>query len=132
MIREVLPAIAACVLAAALLAGCQSKPATEAPAQPPITQQSLPPVKQAVVPPEERAQLHALIAAGYFDAHADRYIRRFTLVDTRIVEVMDGFPRLTPSSVPLGVVKTSYEIDLDKASGTSIQAADALKKMVAI
>jgi hypothetical protein len=73
-----------------------------------------------------------LIAAGYFDAHADRYIRRFTLVDTRVVEVKDGFPRLTPGSVPLGVTKATYEIDLDKAAGPSIPAADALKKLGAI
>lgn len=73
-----------------------------------------------------------LIAAGYFDAHADRYIRRFTLADTRVVEVKDGFPRLTPGSVPLGVTKATYEIDLDKAAGPSIPAADALKKLGAI
>ena len=70
-----------------------------------------------------------LIAAGYFDAHADRYIRRFALADTRIVEVKEGFPRLTPGSVPLGVTKATYEIDLDKAAGPSIPAADALKKL---
>ncbi|HEY4081903.1 MAG TPA: PD-(D/E)XK motif protein [Burkholderiaceae bacterium] len=73
-----------------------------------------------------------LLAAGYFDAHADRYIRRFTLADTRVVEVKDGFPRLTPGSVPLGVMKATYEIDLDKAPGPSIPAADALKKLGAI
>lgn len=73
-----------------------------------------------------------LIAAGYFDAHADRYIRRFTLADTRVVEVIEGFPRLTPGSVPLGVTKATYEIDLDKAAGPSIPAADALKKLGAI
>jgi hypothetical protein len=73
-----------------------------------------------------------LIAAGYCDAHAHRYTRRFTLVDTRIVEVKDGFPRLTPGSVQLGVTRASYEIDLDKAPGPSIPAADALKKLGAI
>lgn len=73
-----------------------------------------------------------LIAAGYFDAHADRYVRRFTLADTRVVEVKDGFPRLTPGSVPLGVTKATYEIDLDKAAGPSIPAADALKKLGAL
>ncbi len=80
----------------------------------------------------ERLLSERLIAAGYFDAHADRYIRRFTLVDTRFVEVKDGFPRLTPGSVPLGVTKATYEIDLDKAAGPSIQTADALKKLGAI
>ena len=67
MSREALHAMAACALAAVVLAGCQSKPLTEAPAQAQIPQQSLPPVKQPVVPPEERAQLHAQIAAGYFE-----------------------------------------------------------------
>ena len=70
-----------------------------------------------------------LIAAGYFEAHADRYVRRFTQADTRVVEVKDGFPRLTPGSVPLGVVGATYEIDLDKAAGPSIPAAEALKKL---
>lgn len=70
-----------------------------------------------------------LIAAGYFDAHADRYVRRFSLVDTRVVEVNEGFPRLTSGSVPLGVTKVTYEIDLDKAGGPTIPVADALKKL---
>jgi hypothetical protein len=73
-----------------------------------------------------------LIAAGYFDAHADRYVRRFAPADTRVVEVKDGFPRLTPGSVPLGVTKAAYEIDLDKAAGPSVPTADALKKLGAI
>ncbi|RSE90423.1 PD-(D/E)XK motif protein [Achromobacter denitrificans] len=70
-----------------------------------------------------------LIAAGYFDAHKDRYIRRFKLVDILVVEVKDGFPRLTPGNVPLGVTKATYEIDLIKAAGPSIPAFDALKKL---
>jgi hypothetical protein len=73
-----------------------------------------------------------LIAAGYFYAHADRYVRRFALADTRVVEVKDGFPRLTRGSVPLGVTRATYEIDLDKAAGPSIPVADALKKLGAI
>jgi len=73
-----------------------------------------------------------LIAAGYFDAHAERYSRRFALVDTRVVEVKGGFPRLTPGSVPLGVTKATYEIDLDKTAGPSIPVADALKSLGAI
>lgn len=73
-----------------------------------------------------------LIAAGYFDAHAARYIRRFTLVDTRVIEVKPGFPRLTPGSVPLGITRAIYEIDLDTAAWPSIPAANALKKLGAI
>jgi hypothetical protein len=73
-----------------------------------------------------------LIAAGYFDAHAERYVRRFTIADTRVVEVKEGFPRLTPGRVPLGVTRATYEIDLDKAAEPNIPAADALKKLGAI
>lgn len=73
-----------------------------------------------------------LIAAGYFDAHAKCYVRRFALADTRVVEVKDGFPRITLGSVPLGVTRATYEVDLDKAVGASITTADALKKLGAL
>lgn len=70
-----------------------------------------------------------LIAAGYFDAHAHRYTRRFTLEDSRAVEVRDSFPRLTSGNVPLGITKATYEIDLEKIPGPSISAADAMTKL---
>ncbi|MFN7042531.1 MAG: PD-(D/E)XK motif protein [Acidovorax temperans] len=73
-----------------------------------------------------------LIAYGYLDAHADRYIRRFTLVETRVIEVKGSFPRLTPGNVPLGVIEATYQIDLEKVAGQNIPAADALKKLGAI
>lgn len=70
-----------------------------------------------------------LIAAGCLDAHTDRYIRRFTLAEIRIVEVQAGFPRLTRGSVPLGVTKATYEINLDKAAGPSTPVAVVLQKL---
>jgi hypothetical protein len=70
-----------------------------------------------------------LIAAGYFDGHADRYTRRYRLAETRVVEVKDDFPRLTPGSVPLGVTKATYEIDLDKLVGPILPIDDVLKKL---
>jgi hypothetical protein len=73
-----------------------------------------------------------LIAAGYVEAHAGRYIRRFILADIRVAAVKNGFPRLTPGGVPFGVTRAAYEIDLDKASGDNIAIADALKKLGAI
>ena len=73
-----------------------------------------------------------LIAYGFLDAHADRYIRRFTLVETRVIEVKGSFPRLTPGNVPLGVIEATYQIDLEKVAGQNIPAADALKKLGAI
>lgn len=73
-----------------------------------------------------------LVAAGYFDAHADRYPRRFAVVGTLVIEVGDTFPRLTIGRVPAGVTKAAYDIDLDKASGHRVDVATALKKMGAI
>jgi len=70
-----------------------------------------------------------LIASGYLDTHADCYARRFTLAEISILEVKDGFPRLTAGSVPLGIMKAAYEIDLDKAEGSRVRICDALKKL---
>jgi len=49
----------------ALAWGCASKPASDTAGLPP--QRALPPVKQQEVSPKERAQLHAELAAGYFE-----------------------------------------------------------------
>lgn len=80
----------------------------------------------------ERLLAERLLAAGYFDSHADRYPRRFVLAGTRVVEVATDFPRLTPGKVPMGIMRAMYEIDLDKAPGESVGPEVALKKMGAI
>ncbi len=80
---------------------------------------------------EEARRLLAerVLVAGYFDAHADRYPRRFDLAGIRVIEVTPGFPRLTPGAVPTGVLKVMYDIDLDKAPGENVGPERALKKM---
>lgn len=80
----------------------------------------------------ERLLTERLLAAGYIDAHADCYPRRFEQAGTRVVEVADNFPRLTFGNVPAGIMRTMYEIDLDKAPGDNVGAEGALKKMGAI
>jgi len=70
-----------------------------------------------------------LIAAELFDVHAERYIRRFSLADMRVIEVNENFPRLTLGTVPAGITGATYEIDLDKATGEHITVAEALKKL---
>jgi hypothetical protein len=70
-----------------------------------------------------------LLAAGYMDAHKDRYPRRFVAEEMRIMEVGTGFPRLTPGTVPAGVRAASYEIDLDRAPGASEGLVSALSKL---
>lgn len=80
----------------------------------------------------ERLLSERLLAAGYIDSHADRYQRKFELAGTRVVEVAGNFPRMTAGSVPVGIMKAMYEIDLDKAPGDNVGAEGALKKLGAI
>jgi hypothetical protein len=77
----------------------------------------------------ERLLNERLVAAGYFDAHADRYPRRFVHAGTCVIEVAADFPRLTLGEVPVGITRAMYEIDLDKAPGDNVGVAVALKKM---
>lgn len=73
-----------------------------------------------------------LLAAGYLDAHQDLYIRRFAISECRAVEVGQGFPRLTPSSVPAGIVWAAYEVNVDAAQANRIDIKSALKTMGAL
>lgn len=73
-----------------------------------------------------------LFAAGYIDAHAERYGRRFALAETLVIEVQEDFPRLTFGRVPAGITRATYEIDLGKASGDNVTTVHALKKLGAI
>lgn len=56
-----------------------------------------------------------LLLAGYFSSHMGHYSRRFEPQERRIFLVTQGFPRLTPGTVPLGVTRTHYELNLDHA-----------------
>ncbi len=80
----------------------------------------------------ERALSERLSDANYFDAQASHYSRRFAFVASRVIEVGSGFPRLTPARVPLGILKASYEIDLDRASGLNLDLVDVLKRLGAL
>lgn len=80
----------------------------------------------------ERLLSERLLAAGYIDAHEDNYPRRFEHLALRVIEVADDFPRLTLGNVPLGIVRTAYEIDLDKTTGEDVGTEGALRKLGAI
>lgn len=80
----------------------------------------------------ERLLGERLLAAGYIDSHSDRYPRKFEQAGTRVFEVAGNFPRMTSGTVPTGIMKAMYEIDLDHAPGENVGAAGALKKLGAI
>ena len=73
-----------------------------------------------------------LLASGYRDSHAHHYVRRLLPVEMRSLEVGSGFPRLTPSSVPLGVTEARYEIDIDRVPTESVEFRTALQALGAI
>jgi hypothetical protein len=70
-----------------------------------------------------------LLAAGYLDGHAGRYVRRFSPVETKIVEVGAGFPRIVPGTVPVGIRRAAYEIDLDSVASADLPVIEVLKKL---
>lgn len=90
-------------------------------------------ISAAPDPEAARAFSERLVAAGYFDSHADTYIRRFEVVGIHNMEVGPGFPRLVRSSVPEAVTRAAYDIDLDKAAAHAVpDISAALKKLGAI
>ncbi len=56
---------------------------------------------------------NCLLHAGYRLDTDDKYIRQFQRQRIRIFEVNDSFPTLTSHSVPLGIKKAQYEINID-------------------
>lgn len=73
-----------------------------------------------------------LLAAGYRDAHAERYSRRFVVSECRAILVGVGFPRLTAGNVPGGIVWAAYEVNLDAVPGPRVDLRTALKNMGAL
>lgn len=70
-----------------------------------------------------------LMVAGFSGAHAGQYSRRFEPKERRIFFVSEGFPRLTPGSVPVSVTRALYEINLDHAGDFLSDLGTALRKL---
>jgi hypothetical protein len=56
-----------------------------------------------------------LMVAGFSVTHAAQYSRRFEPKERRVLAVSEGFPRLTTGTVPAGVTRALYEVNLDNA-----------------
>ena len=57
-----------------------------------------------------------VLRAGLLPAHSDRYDRRLTRVERRLIPVTASFPRLTRNTVPPAILRGWYEVDLDRVS----------------
>ncbi len=70
-----------------------------------------------------------LLHAGYFDAFADRYTRRFLQIGCRIMVVNDDFPRLTRANVALAIRNARYDLDLDLISLGDVEIIEVVKQL---
>jgi hypothetical protein len=55
-----------------------------------------------------------LLQIGYLDAARERYERRYAVVETMVLPIDHSFPRLTQATVPAGIFKARYDIDIDQ------------------
>lgn len=74
----------------------------------------------------ERRLCDRLIAVGFFETQADRYPRQFAFTGMRVMRIGERFPRLTTGSVPVGIARAAYEIDLDKVESEVVPLDQAL------
>jgi len=65
--------------------------------------------------------------AGYLEAMASNYVRRFQVSDVRLLPVIEPFPMLTSRMMPRGVVSVRYVIDLDATDLPTVRLADVLQ-----
>ncbi|WP_038910103.1 PD-(D/E)XK motif protein [Dickeya dadantii] len=70
-----------------------------------------------------------LMLVGYSWAHMSNYTRRFKPKEKLYFSISEGFPRLTLGSVPIGVTRAQYEINLDHARDFLTELDVVLKKL---
>lgn len=70
-----------------------------------------------------------LLQVGFLDAFAERYVRRFLHVRTRLLPVDIGFPRLVRGVVAPAVTKARYVVDLDLVNSADVDLATVLKQL---
>ncbi|MDE8743014.1 PD-(D/E)XK motif protein [Pectobacterium polaris] len=70
-----------------------------------------------------------LMLVGYSGAHVSNYTRRFQPKEKLYFSISESFPRLTLGSVPIGVTRALYEINLDHAGDFLTELDVVLKKL---
>jgi len=64
-----------------------------------------------------------LADSGYLPAHEPEYREGFRLADLRVFRVSEGFPRLAPSSIPLGVKNVRFALTVASLISYEVDAA---------
>lgn len=72
----------------------------------------------------------SLLEAGYLDMQAEAYReRRYVERNRRWFEVRDGFPRLTCSSVPAGILTARYSVSIATCAAFEVDSQTARKRI---
>lgn len=80
-------------------------------------------------PPARLNFQNHLVQAGYLDAFAESYGRRFSHVSTRIMRIDEKSPVLTRYNVGPAIQKARYELDMDLLSAQDIALANVLQQL---
>ena len=70
-----------------------------------------------------------LIKAGYKSEDEQKYFRKFKRKKLRVFEVDNDFPKLTSTTVPFGIKKAEYEINIDSIQAQSLVIGDLLNNL---
>lgn len=73
-----------------------------------------------------------LLQAGYINCLAGRYSRKYELVETRIYLVNEAVPRLIHATVPSGILRAKYEIDIESINSECLPLQQVLQSLGAI
>lgn len=72
-----------------------------------------------------------LLQAGYYENYSNSYVRKFGYVGTRILHVDASVPRLVRSTIPSGILRARYEIDIESISAEDLSLKQALLSLEA-
>ncbi|MCC2596086.1 PD-(D/E)XK motif protein [Pusillimonas sp. MFBS29] len=70
-----------------------------------------------------------LLRAGLLPGAEDRYTRKFNHLDTRLLLITEGFPRLTRGNIANEIRRAHYEIDLDLISSQNIDMSSVMTEL---
>lgn len=73
-----------------------------------------------------------LLQAGLLPTAAHRYTRRFLHRSTVVLQVTDGFPRLTRGHIHVAISRARYDVDLDLARVADVGLERALQSLGAL
>ena len=80
-----------------------------------------------IADPIDRAEFDTkLLHAGYLDATATQYTRRFVQHQTRVFRITEHFPRVTRYAISSAIIAVRYEIDIERVEETPVTLSDVL------